>query len=148
MHTNDLTKTHIQTYNNVLLQYDTRDMYLLGVRARWLTCTCLAWNDGWISRVELTANCAVTTSMLWRHLVIDGEHYIYRVRTRARARFHKPDVIQAPEMHFDLSRTPARFLFRFPPPHPLFSFPRWIVRSFFFYFLPRNLFPCYEPIRL
>jgi len=106
-------------------------------------CTCPASNGGWISRAEPTANCAVTASMPWRRLVIDGEHYIYRSNAGKRGRrLPKPDVIQAPEMHFDLLHTLARFLFRFPLSHPLFSPWRWIVDIVLCFFLSRNVFQC------
>lgn len=96
-----------------------------GAKARWLTCTCRAWNDGWISRAEPTANCAVTTSMPWRRLVIDGERYIYRGSSVV----SKLDVIQAPEMHYGFSRTPARVsYFVFHRRAHYSPFPRWIAR--------------------
>lgn len=95
-----------------ILQYDMRGLSLPGARARWLTCTCPAWNDGWISRAELTANCAGTTSMPWRRLVIDGEHYIYRVSAE-RAHF-QARCNSSTWMYFDLSPTGAfpYFVFR------------------------------------
>lgn len=47
--------------------------------------------------------------------------------------FRKPDVIRAPEVHFD-PRMLAHFLFRFPSPRPLFSFPRWIAHELVIFF--------------
>lgn len=89
---------------------------------RWLNQSCRTYCE--LCRYYF--NAVETPRYRWWALYLSDKN------TEVRVRFRKPDVVQAPEMHFDLSRKPARFLFRFPPPHPLFSFPRWIARSFFF----------------
>lgn len=116
-----------------ILQYDIRGVSLPGARARWLTCTCPAWNDGWISRAELTANCADTTSMPWRRLVIDGEHYIYRVSV---GRVHFQARCNSPEIHFDLSYTGAfpYFIFRYRAHYSTFYDELISIISLFFLF--------------
>lgn len=135
MHTSDVTNTRAQTHTHkihVTIRYTRHISFRckgtlayvhLSCLERWLNQSCRTYCE--LCRYYF--NAVETPRYRWWALYLSGMNTSESAVSQAGCN-------SSTEMHFDLSRTPARFLFRFPPPHPLFSFPRWIVRSFFFLF--------------
>lgn len=121
----------LQTYTHNVTQYGK---YFNAIYAVYIFCRCkgtlayvhLSCLERWLNQscrtyCELCRyyfNAVETPRYRWWALYLPDKN-------TGNDAFRKPDVIRAPEMDF---------LFRFPSPRLLFSFPRWIARELVIFF--------------